>query len=193
MVRKTSIRLYVHADEWGQHVSAKHFIVVTIITDQELGVLRRRLRDIEKSTGVGKKKWKKTRSKNRMNFLEQVVDRGIGKDEVYFGIYKKPIPFFMPLLEVMEQGIKHKASGRDYLAKVWVDGIDKKKSQELTSALRVRGISLSKVKSKRDEAEPIIRLADRWAGCIGRGVKKRGVERKLYTVNIGKYFRSVTD
>jgi len=37
---------------------------------------------------------------------------------------------------------------------------------ELTNALRATGISLRMVKGCRDEAEPIIRLADMWAGCI---------------------------
>ena len=49
---------------------------------------------------------------------------------------------------------------------MYVDGIDKKKAEELTNALRVRKIKLELVRSKRDESEPLIRLADRWAGCI---------------------------
>ena len=48
----------------------------------------------------------------------------------------------------------------------FVDGIDRQKASELTNALRVRGVSLEKVRSRRDESEPIIRLADMWAGCI---------------------------
>jgi len=49
---------------------------------------------------------------------------------------------------------------------VFVDGIDRQKASELTNALRVRGVSLDKVRSRRDESEPMIRLADMWAGCI---------------------------
>jgi len=48
----------------------------------------------------------------------------------------------------------------------YVDGIDRKKAMELTNALRATGISLRMVKGCRDESEPIIRLADMWAGCI---------------------------
>jgi hypothetical protein len=49
---------------------------------------------------------------------------------------------------------------------VYVDGIDKKKARELTNALRLKGIKARHVRSARDESEPLIRLADRWAGCI---------------------------
>jgi hypothetical protein len=44
--------------------------------------------------------------------------------------------------------------------------MDKKKAAELTNALRIRGVKLKLVKGRRDESEPVIRLADMWAGCI---------------------------
>ncbi len=64
-----------------------------------------------------------------------------------------------------------------YTARVYVDGIDLKKAAELTNALRLRGVSLEQVKSRRDESEPLIRLADMWAGCI-RGVWKGKAEEQ---------------
>ena len=70
------------------------------------------------------------------------------------------------MLEIVEKAIKDKARGKSYLAIVYVDGIDKKKAKELTNALRFKGIKLKYVRSARDESEPMIRLADRWAGCI---------------------------
>ena len=192
ITKKARTRIYVHVDERGQHVSANYFVVVTVITAKDLGMLRRKLREVEDAVGVGKKKWKKTRSENRLNFLRQVVERRIGKGEVFFGVYKKPLPFFFPMLEVIEKGIKRKARGV-YTARVWVDGIDKKKANEMTNALRARGISLSRVKSKRDEAEVIIRLADRWAGCVSIGVEKGGEEKKLFNKAIKQgYLRKVS-
>ena len=53
-----------------------------------------------------------------------------------------------------------------YQANIYVDGIDQLKAQELTNALRASGISLHLVQSRRDESEPLIRLADMWAGCM---------------------------
>ncbi len=178
MVTKTRTKIYVHGDERGQHVSALYFVMVTVVTLKELSTLRRQLKETEDATGVGRKKWKKTRSKNRLAFLRQLLDKGIGTGDVFFGVYKKPLPFFFPMLEVIEQSIKQKAHG-NYIARVWVDGIDTKKAAELTNALRARGISLSLVKPKRDEAEPIIRLADRWAGCISMAVERGGKEKEL--------------
>ena len=56
----------------------------------------------------------------------------------------------------------------DYEARVYVDGIDQQKSRELTNALRAEGIALRRVRSRRDESEALIRLADMWAGCVRR-------------------------
>jgi len=72
---------------------------------------------------------------------------------------------FFPMLEVLEGAIKSKGK-LNTTARVFVDGIDRQKASELTNALRVRGASLERVRSRRDESEPMIRLADMWAGCI---------------------------
>jgi hypothetical protein len=71
----------------------------------------------------------------------------------------------LPFIEVIEYAVKVKAE-HPYVARVFVDGIDHKKAVELTNALRLRGVSLELVKSRRDESEPLIRLADMWAGCV---------------------------
>jgi hypothetical protein len=64
-------------------------------------------------------------------------------------------------------------------ARVFVDGIDRQKASELTNALRVRGVSLEKVRSRRDESEPMIRLADMWAGCIRAALGGSQEEAKM--------------
>jgi|SRR5208282_853721 len=88
------------------------------------------------------------------------------------------------MLEVLERAIKTKAGPR-YTARVFVDGIDRQKAGELTNALRLRDVRLEMVKSRRDESEPLIRLADMWAGCIraalqgspeAKGILERALE-----------------
>ena len=50
---------------------------------------------------------------------------------------------------------------------------------ELTNALRLRGVSLEMVRGRRDESEPLIRLADMWAGCIRAATLGAAAERAL--------------
>lgn len=118
-------------------------------------------------------------SARRLRYLTLVFERNLGREEIFFGSYPKPLPYFFPLLDVLERAIQIKAVPR-YTARVFVDGIDRKKAAELTNALRLRGVSLELVKSRRDESEPLIRLADRWAGCIRRALSGHPEEQALF-------------
>jgi hypothetical protein len=76
---------------------------------------------------------------------------------------------------------------------VFVDGIDRQKAEELTNALRVRGVSLEKVRGRRDESEPLIRLADMWAGCIRAALKGSPEEGKVLDAALNlRHLRSLT-
>jgi hypothetical protein len=105
----------------------------------------------------------------------------LAKGDVYYAKYKKPLSFFLPMLETIEKAIRDKAGSNPYQATVYVDGIDKKKAQELTGDLRLKGIKLKYVRSARDESEPFIRLADRWAGCIRDALEGKDDNIKILT------------
>lgn len=171
MPKFSTKKLYCYVDETGQDAGSKFFIVVSIVTESELQVLKSQLVDLEDEIKLGQKKWHKSRPLERENFLKQVVRRSMAAGEVYYAQFTKPLPFFLPLLETVEKAIKDKAGEQDYKAVVYVDGIDKKKAKELTGGLRLKGISLSYVRSARDESEVLIRLADRWAGCIRQALE----------------------
>lgn len=158
-------KLYCYVDETGQDVGSEFFIVVAIVSDKKQDLLRRNLYKIESLTKIGKRKWHKSSSERKKQYLQLVIKEEICRGEIYFGHYRKPIPYFLPMLDTIEKAILDKVKD-DYKSIVYVDGIDKKKAKELTNALRIKKIRLSLVRSVRDESEPLIRLADRWAGCI---------------------------
>ena len=136
------------------------------------------LERIEQESGTGHKKWHKLRREPRLEYLERVLRERIAVDQVVYGCFEKPVPYFLPFIEVLDRGIK--ASGGDnYVARISVDGIDRQKAKELTNALRARGVMLKLVKSSRDESEPLIRLADMWAGCVRASFDGPGKERDL--------------
>lgn len=157
--------IHVFVDESGQDDTSPFFVVVAIVNMKDPNDIRRQLTDIEREAKTGKRKWHKLQQKRRTRYLSLALEQRIAAGQVYVGKYQKPIPFFFPLIEVIEKSIKNIAI-KHYRATVYVDGIDRKKANELTNALRVRGVSLEMVRSRRDESEPIIRLADMWAGCV---------------------------
>jgi len=171
-------KIYCYVDETGQDDSSTMFVVVAVISMHEQEQLREALLQIEREAGTGGRKWHKPNAARRLRYISRALEKRIGAGEVFFGLYPKPMPYFFPILEILEQGIKRTASA-SYTARIFVDGIDKKKASELTNALRLRGISLDMVRSRRDESEPVIRLADMWAGCIRRATMGAGDEQML--------------
>jgi hypothetical protein len=171
-------RLYCYVDETGQDPGSDVFVVVVVVSAGNQDALRRALINIEEAAGTGRGKWHKSQPERRLRYLNLALERNLAGVDVYFGVYPKPIPFFFPMLEVLEGAIKSKGKAIAP-ARVFVDGIDRQKAGELTNALRVRGVSLEKVRGRRDESEPVIRLADMWAGCIRAGLKGSPEERKV--------------
>lgn len=185
-------KIYCYVDESGQDVGSAFFVVVVVISFQDQGILRQELTEIEKVAKTGGRKWHKSRSERRMKYLRMALERKIGKGDVFFGRYKKPLPYFLPILEMLEKAIKKKARGM-YKARVYIDGIDHKKASELTNALRLRSISLEHIKSRRDESEPLIRLADMWAGCVrGALLGHRKVKAIVVKAKQARYLYEVT-
>ena len=162
-------KLYCYVDESGQDPLSEIFIVVAVVSSRDQEFLRTELSTVESMAKTGHRKWHKSKSARRLKYLELVLQKKICRGEIYFGKYRKPLPYFLPLLETLEKAIMD-SGVKEYRAIVYVDGIDKKKAAELTNALRIRGINLELVRSRRDESEPLIRLADMWAGCIRSSV-----------------------
>ncbi|HLK22619.1 MAG TPA: DUF3800 domain-containing protein [Bryobacteraceae bacterium] len=185
-------KLYCYVDETGQDPSARFFIVVAIVAGEEQESLREALTAVERSAGTGHKKWHKIRSESRLRYLERVLQQSLAAGKVFYGCFEKPVPYFFPFVEVLERGIKAVAGG-NYIARVCIDGIDRQKAKELTSALRSRGISLKLVKGARDESEALIRLADMWAGCIRAALGEAEAERRVLDQALGlRHVRDVS-
>ena len=184
-------KLYCYVDETGQDVGSEFFVVVAVVSDKDQDDLRKKLFGIEKASGTYGRKWHKSSKSRRINYIKLVIEQKICKGEIFFGYYKKPIPYFFPMLETIEQAIKKKAK-RNYSVSVYVDGIDKKKARELTNALRKQNLKIAFVKSRRDESEPLIRLADMWAGCIrGYYFNKQKEKELIKQAKKKKYLREI--
>ena len=158
-------KLYCYVDEAGQDDASRFFVVVALTSDKDQDTLRKQLEDVEEQAQTHGLKWHKSRHERRMRYLSLVLDRKIAFGEVYVGRYQKPIPYFFPVIDVIEKAVKRAAKGR-YRAVIYVDGINKTIAKALTNALRTRGVSLRMVKSRKDENEILMRFVDMWAGCI---------------------------
>lgn len=171
--------LHCYVDETGQDTGSDYFIVVAVLFLHKQEELRQELIELETRSKVGQRKWHKSHFERSIAFLESVQRQGICSGTLYVGRYKKPLPFFLPVLDTVSKAIKEHQNSNTRV-RVVIDGIDKKKASEMTNALRLQGIRLDFVKSQRDESEPFLRLADRWAGCIRAGSLGKRQSQQLY-------------
>ncbi len=165
MVAEKSQKIYAHVDESGQDIRSNRFIVVVVLSTTAQTDLGQQLQSIERDSGTGSKKWHKLRHKNRTAYLARILAEDMG-ESVYFGTYRKPVSFMAAMSNVIAEAIRRYVAGKPYRATIYIDGIDKQKAQEITNVLRGSGLALGMVRSRRDESDPVIRLADMWAGCI---------------------------
>jgi hypothetical protein len=129
--------------------------------------MREQLLAIEAESKTRGLKWQQSRHDRRVKYLTMVLNWKVGAGGVYVGRYQKPVSYTSPLIYVIEHAVKDRDIAKGYYrAVVRVDGINRKVGVVLTNALRAQGVSLVLVKGKKDEGEPLIRLADMWAGCI---------------------------
>ena len=172
-------KLYCYVDESGQDPTSQFFVVVAVVSDTDQELLRKKITDAEELSQTHHLKWHKTAHARRILFLSIVLQQKIVAGGVYIAHYRKPLPFFFPMISVVEKAIKANAK-KPYRATIYVDGIDHYKATQLTNALRASGISLRLVKNRRDESEPLIRLADMWAGCIRSALLKQADAQVLF-------------
>lgn len=167
-------KLYCYIDETGQDVGSDFFITVAIVSEKDQHAFRNDLSVIEQKTKIFKRKWYRAGYHQRLDFMTRILENEGKFCCCFYIVRKKPVNFFLSWLEIVEKALFFVAA-ENYSAQVCVDGIDNKKAQQLTSALRSKGIKLSFVKTAQDERDSCIRLADRVVGLI-RTAKEQGGE-----------------
>lgn len=184
-------KLYCFVDETGQDTGSKVFIVVAVIVTSNIEAVRQRLEELEKSTKIGVIKWHKSNYKFRIQFLEEFLRQDNDDLHIYFLKVKKPVFYWLPTVEVLQKSIPEH-SGAETQVIICIDGLDQFSTKKYTNALRTKALKIKLAKGPRDESEPLIRLADRWAGCIRMALsankdcealvaraKKRGVLKEI--------------
>jgi hypothetical protein len=157
--------LYCFVDETGQDAGSAIFIVVAITVTSNLDSIRTFLQDLEQAIRITKVKWHKAKHEYRINFLKGFLREGLTCVGIYFMKTKKPIPYYVPTLDVLQRVITEKRPENGQ-AIIYIDGLDALSAKKFTNALRTKFIRVRLAKGVRDEGESLIRLADRWAGCI---------------------------
>ena len=102
-------KLYCYVDETGQDYASSVFVVVAVVSAAAQDELREALTQIEQISGTGHRKWHKSSAARRLRYLNLVFEKRLATGDVFFGSYRKALPYFLPFVEVLERAIKLKA------------------------------------------------------------------------------------
>jgi hypothetical protein len=156
-------------DETGQDTKGRLFVVAVVVTDAHRDELSLLLESIEASSGKKKRKWLKTRPKERKLYIEGLIAKGFPA-HVYACVYSDGGAYeALEVLATAQSITLYRAAhgiGDDYKVTVAIDGLSKNLATRVGSSLRKLGIKTRNVHGERDESSALIRLADSVAGLV---------------------------
>ena len=158
-------KLYCYVDETGQDARSNIFILVAIIANENPTHISEELRHLEIALKLYNTKWHKSSHPLRIRFIQEFISKYNFDLSLYFMLINKPVIYHLSIIEILCRAITEE-NDPDAQAIIFIDGLDKLSGKKITAALRTRNFKIKLVKGVRDESEPLIRLADRWAGCI---------------------------
>ena len=165
MKKEKSKKLYCFVDETGQDAGSERFIVVAVIVTADVNEARERLEKLERSTHILNIKWHKSDYRYRIQFMEEFLRQDNQNLRIYFLKVNKLVFYYLPMVEIIRKSIfENSAPGAQAI--VCIDGLDKFSAKKFTNTLRTEKLKIKLAKGARDESEALIRLADRWAGCV---------------------------
>ena len=163
-------RTEFYFDESGQDTGGELFIVAGVAV-KDSDALRERCVSLESTSGKGRAKWAKAERKRRLAYLRAAIsDVSSFGGTVSYSVFRKTTDYDGATVEGIARAY-HKLSMPDSSVFVYVDALGNKKGRSYKTRLRKLKCSVKKVRGKKDENEPLIRLADAVAGAAAELLK----------------------
>ncbi|TSC83692.1 MAG: hypothetical protein G01um101416_1187 [Microgenomates group bacterium Gr01-1014_16] len=162
-----TLKLYCFVDETGQDTEGKFFCVVAILTKSEkVDELRQNLINTEIKTKKISSKWGKTNVKVRQNYLQNAISHVKKSSRVYFAVFHNSKEFTALTAFTITQVISLYSKGGKNSWFIIIDGLNSVEQDKTLRIVKNYYINYRKISGKTDQSEPILRLADSFAGLI---------------------------
>ncbi len=170
-------KLYCYVDETGQDTYGKFFIVSVVITDSQREKLLARLEQIEKTSGKGNVKWIKSRPALRLAYIKAVLSDPIFKRTLHYVFSERSKKYMVLTVIATAQAVA--TAPKHQVAAVYVDGLPKPRIRWFGTELRHLGVHTSKVVGvRKEESDPLIRLADACCGFVRQALMETDSQMK---------------
>jgi hypothetical protein len=158
-------KLYAYVDETGQDTVGGLYLVAVVVAGEERDAVRRRLAEIERSSGKQGRKWAKSRPEERRRYIAQVLEVDALASHLYYSDYHNTHTYVD--LSILSTAKAILAAGVEpFEATVFVDGLARSERRRFAAGLRRLHVTIRKVRGMRDESDEFIRSADAIAGFV---------------------------
>lgn len=132
------------------------------------------LLDIEQSSGKHIKKWQKTRKAERLSYMREILRCARLKHSLFYGQFDHAGKEYLTLTiySLSKLVFSIDPNGQRSVSVV-IDALTQKERQAVGRDLRRFGIRTDKIRGKKDESSPMLRLADALAGFVRDGIEKQ--------------------
>ena len=158
-------RIDLYVDESGQDTRGRLFNVA-VIAIEDSDRFRQLCESAEEISGKGNTKWGKADKNKRLIYLSTVIQHAASCNvKLFYNVFRKTTDYDAATIEGIAKSIRVlRPSG--FRVYVYVDGLTKTKRGDYKTHLRKFSCPVRKVSGiRRDESEPLIRLADAVAGA----------------------------
>lgn len=169
-------KLYCYVDETGQDTKGDIFLVSVVITQEDRQEISEQLIRVEEKSGKGNVKWNDAEENLKKTYIRQVLKLRSLRGKLSYSVYPGTKDYLSRTVLTTARAITS-FSKENYKAIVFVDGLQKSKIRWFGSELRHLQIRTEKVRGvRKEETEPLLRLADALCGFIRVSLTKRREE-----------------
>ncbi len=180
-------RMDLYVDESGQDTRGRLFHVA-VIAVEDSDRFRQFCEAAEEISGKRNTKWGKADKNKRLIYLRTVIQHAASCNaKLFYSVFRKTTDYDAATIEGIAKSIRvlRPSGSRVY---VYVDGLTKTKRGNYKTSLRKFSCPVRKVNGiRRDENEPLIRLADAVAGASRDLLEHKDNElRKIFDIALQK-------
>lgn len=176
-------RVDLYVDESGQDTRGRSFYVAVIVIEDS-DKFRQLCESAEEISGKGNTKWGKADKNKRLVYLRTVIQHAASCNvKLFYNVFHRTTDYDAATIEGIAKSIRvlRPSGSRVY---VHVDGLTKTKRSDYQTRLRKFSCPVKKVRGiRRDENEPLIRLADAIVGASRDLLEHRSSElREIFAL-----------
>lgn len=172
-------RINNYVDESGQDTKGKLF-TVAVVAVEDSDKFRQLCESAEEISGKRKKKWASAERSRRLDYLRAVIQEADSLNvTLFYSVFHKTTDYDAATINGIAKAILRLSPFNSDMY-VYVDGLAKGKRSTYKTGLRRLSCPVKKVSGvRKDENEPLIRLADALAGAAGELLKYQASDLEI--------------